>query len=120
MFTGALALITVLAAIAFLARTDKPPAPQTADVIQANAQPRLPPEEPTTPAKDDINQATVIDLMEIEGIGEVLAQRIIRERNDRGGFRSIDDAMAVPGIGIQRWRALAERFTVPPPDKNGK
>ncbi len=114
-FAGTLALLALLAAIAFLARTDKSPEPQGPDPVAKTA-----PELPPSPTKADINQATVVDLMEIEGIGEVLARRIIQERNERQGFRTIDDAMDVPGIGIQRWQALAERFTVPPSNTNGK
>ena len=119
-FAGALTLLALIAVVAFLARTNKSPEPQEPDpaakaakAARETAQPQAAPEASPQPARADINQATVVDLMQIEGIGEVLARRIIKERNDRQGFRTIDDAMDVPGIGIQRWQSLAERFTVP-------
>jgi competence ComEA-like helix-hairpin-helix protein len=46
----------------------------------------------------NFNNCTVADLARIEGIGPVLAQRIIEFRNTRGGFKSLDDLREVPGI----------------------
>ena len=47
----------------------------------------------------NINTATVEELTALPGIGEVLAGRIIQERNENGSFHSIDDILRVNGIG---------------------
>jgi len=75
---------------------------------------------PVEVSRKDINRASVADLMDVEGLGEVLARRIIRERDRRGGFESVDDALDVEGIGIERWKALRERFTVARDQQDGK
>lgn len=47
----------------------------------------------------DINTATWIDWMQLEGIGPTLAHRIEADRKLNGPFQSIDDIQRVPGIG---------------------
>jgi competence protein ComEA len=52
----------------------------------------------TIPGKININTATASQLEELPGIGEVLAQRIVTEREANGPFKSVDDLVRVPGI----------------------
>lgn len=47
----------------------------------------------------NINTATVSELMQISGIGEVLAQRIIDFRIENGSFQALEELMLVKGIG---------------------
>ena len=47
----------------------------------------------------DINRATKVELMELPGIGEKLADRIIAYRTEKGRFTSTDELMQVEGIG---------------------
>lgn len=47
----------------------------------------------------EINSATWIDWMQLEGIGPTLAHRLEADRKMNGPFRSIDDVARVPGIG---------------------
>ena len=47
----------------------------------------------------DINSATWVEWTQIEGIGEVTAQKIIADRDAKGPFRKIDDLLRVKGIG---------------------
>jgi len=47
----------------------------------------------------DPNTATIAELIRLPGIGEVLAGRIIAYREEHGPFASIDDLLAVSGIG---------------------
>jgi competence protein ComEA len=49
----------------------------------------------------EINSATWVEWMQLEGIGEVLARRIVEDRETRGPFRSIDDLDRVPGLGAK-------------------
>ncbi|MBO9627347.1 MAG: ComEA family DNA-binding protein [Microbacterium sp.] len=50
-------------------------------------------------ARIDLNAADQAVLESLPRIGPALAQRIIAWRGENGGFRSVDDLLAVPGIG---------------------
>lgn len=54
-------------------------------------------EEPEYPL--DINTATVDDLDELPKIGPVLAQRIVDYRSANGAFQFVEELMNVEGIG---------------------
>lgn len=56
--------------------------------------------------KVDVNTATVEQLIEIKGIGEVLAQRIIAYRQANGGFKSLDELDNVKGVGGKKLEKL--------------
>ena len=56
----------------------------------------------------DINEATAEQLMEIEGIGEVLAQRIVDYIAENGRLNSIDELLNVEGIGEQKLEKIRE------------
>lgn len=47
----------------------------------------------------DINSASWVEWTQIEGIGEVTAQKIIDDRKANGPFRSVKDLQRVKGIG---------------------
>jgi competence protein ComEA len=65
----------------------------------------------------NINTATVRELDALPGIGPVLARRIVDFREKRGGFRRIEELLAVPGISERVWQELKERVEVSPPDR---
>lgn len=50
--------------------------------------------------------ATAEQLDGLEGIGPGLAQKIVEQRTQRGGFSSVDDLVDVPGIGEKRLESL--------------
>lgn len=54
----------------------------------------------------DLNTATKEQLESLPGIGPVLAERIIAERNRLHGFGKPDDLLNVPGIGSKRWEKI--------------
>lgn len=59
-----------------------------------------------------LNTADQAALETLPRIGPSLAQRIIAWREDNGGFRSVDDLLAVPGIGEKLLAGLRELVTV--------
>ncbi len=56
--------------------------------------------------KININEASEADLAKLKGVGRVLAGRIVKYRESRGPFGSIDDIRKVKGVG----KALYERI----------
>ena len=60
----------------------------------------------------DLNKIEKEHLTLIPGIGPRLAQRIIRYRSKKGGFRDIDELKGVRGIGEKKLRSLERYLTV--------
>lgn len=62
--------------------------------------------------KKDLNTATAEDLMEINGIGEKLSQRIIRYRMKIGGFISDIQLQDIYGLDYEVEQRLKNKFAV--------
>lgn len=60
----------------------------------------------------NINTAGVEELMELDGIGEVIAQRIIDYRNEHGKFTSIEEIKNVSGIGDTKFEKIKDRICI--------
>lgn len=60
----------------------------------------------------NLNTATPEQLEELPGIGPVLAEAILTERDRRGGFESVLELRDVRGIGEKRFADLADLVTV--------
>ncbi|SCG74121.1 competence protein ComEA [Micromonospora siamensis] len=67
---------------------------------------------PGTGGRVNLNTATLAELDTLPGVGPVLAQRIIAERDRLGGFRSVGDLRQVEGIGDARYEQLKDLVTV--------
>ena len=63
-------------------------------------------------SKVDVNRAGVEELTSLPGIGPALAKRIVEYRQENGPFRSVDDLMAVKGIGPKLLGKIRDRVTV--------
>jgi competence protein ComEA len=57
-----------------------------------------------------LNGATQEELERLPGVGPVLAGRIIEYRQNRQGFRSLDELANVQGIGTKKLAALRNRI----------
>ena len=60
----------------------------------------------------NINTATKHILMQLPGIGEQYAERIIAYRNEHGPFKTVTDLMKVKGIGKKKMETLKPLITV--------
>ena len=58
----------------------------------------------------NVNTATEVELDAVDGIGPVLAGRIVEYRQEHGPFRKMEDLLAVDGIGEKRKKALLKHF----------
>lgn len=58
------------------------------------------------PGPVDVNRATAVELETLPGIGPVLAQRIVEERERGGPFARIEELTRVSGIGDATCAAL--------------
>jgi len=68
--------------------------------------------ENESPQKIDINRAEPWLLEVLPGIGEVLAQRILDYRSEKGPFRRIEDLLKVSGIGEATFEKIKDFITV--------
>lgn len=60
----------------------------------------------------NINTASVVELMSLDGIGETKAKAIIEYRDTNGGFKSIEDIKNVSGIGESTYENIKNNITV--------
>jgi competence protein ComEA len=60
----------------------------------------------------DLNRATADELDALPGIGPATAAAIIATREEKGGFRSVDDLLDVRGIGDAKLAELRDRVKV--------
>ena len=60
----------------------------------------------------NINVASRSQLMDLPGIGSVLAERIVDYRQQNGPFSRIEDLRNVSGIGEKRFEAIEDKVTV--------
>jgi competence protein ComEA len=62
--------------------------------------------------KVNINKATPEQLMELKGIGESYAKRIVEYREKNGPFKKIEDIMMVQGIGTKIFESIKDKITL--------
>ena len=65
----------------------------------------------------DVNQAELPELIQLPGIGEVLASRIVESRQKDGPFADLDDLRRVRGIGPKTMEHLRP-YLLPMPGKS--
>jgi len=60
----------------------------------------------------DLNTATKEALLEIRGIGEVLAESILKRRDELDGFDSVEQLLEIEGIGQKRFEGISGCLSV--------
>jgi comEA protein len=63
----------------------------------------------------NINTATSEELQQVPGIGPATAQKILQMRKSYGPFKSIDDLLAIRGLGQKRFDKMRKYLTVGKP-----
>lgn len=59
-----------------------------------------------------INRAGKEEFMALPGIGEVLAERIIRYRGEIGRFSSVEELLNVDGVGAKHLEEIRDLITI--------
>jgi competence protein ComEA len=54
----------------------------------------------------NLNTVTVSQLETLPGVGPTLAKRIVEFRDRKGGFKRIEELLAVPGVSEKKWQTL--------------
>lgn len=54
----------------------------------------------------NLNTATIRELDALPGVGPVLAKRIVEFREKKGGFKRVEELLAVPGISERKWKVI--------------
>ena len=68
------------------------------------------------PAKPvNINTATSEELQQVPGIGPATAEKILQMRKSYGAFKSVDDLLAIRGLGPKRLEKMRRYLTVGKP-----
>lgn len=65
-----------------------------------------------TEGKVNINTATMDELMTLPGIGETKAQAIIDTRDEKGGYKDIEEIKDAPGIGDSTYEQIKDLIYV--------
>ena len=69
----------------------------------------------------NLNTASASELQQVPGIGPSTAAKILQMRKSYGAFKSVNDLLAVKGIGEKRLEKMRKYLTVnkppPPPGK---
>jgi competence protein ComEA len=68
--------------------------------------------------KPNINTASQEQLTQAEGIGESLAERIVRTREEQGPFRSEEDLRRIPLVDDTRMEQIKQAVSVPDSGEN--
>ena len=75
-----------------------------ADAVLAKKKP------PTHPI--NLNSASAAELQQVPGIGPSTADKILEMRKSYGAFKSVDDLLAIKGIGPKRLEKMRKYLTV--------
>jgi competence ComEA-like helix-hairpin-helix protein len=89
------------------------PADRMPETSAAVSEPEPDITETTTTPNRDLNTATEAELQRTDGVGAVLAGRIVQYRTQIGGFRRRAELCNVPGIGETLAARIMEEFDIP-------
>lgn len=79
--------------------------------VTADGGKKKPPAKPV-----NINTATSEELQQVPGIGPATAQKILQMRKSYGPFKSVDDLLAIRGLGQKRLDKMRKYLIVGKPN----
>jgi competence ComEA-like helix-hairpin-helix protein len=79
-------------------------------LVLAAATPAATKKPPLKPV--NINAATSEELQQVPGIGPATAEKILQMRKSYGAFKSVDDLLAIKGLGRKRLEKMRKYLTV--------
>jgi len=62
--------------------------------------------------KVNINTADMDQLMQLPGVGEGTAKKIIDYRKSNGQFKTLDQLKLIPGIGEKKYKKMEDMLTI--------
>jgi len=68
----------------------------------------------------DINTATAEQLQQLPGVGETIAERIVKYREENGPFSKAEDLLNVEGIGEKKLEKIKPLIEVKVPEEKKK
>lgn len=87
-----------------------PPAVPVATLTAGGKSTKL---QPGSTVRIPVNTAAASSLMELPGVGPVMAGRILKWRQTHGAFRSLEELRHVKGIGPKRLKRIAPFVKIP-------
>jgi len=66
----------------------------------------------TAVEKININKASVEELMQLKGVGQEYAKRIVEYREQQGMFKATEDILKVKGIGPKTFGSIKDLITI--------
>ncbi|MBL9090139.1 MAG: helix-hairpin-helix domain-containing protein [Planctomycetaceae bacterium] len=60
----------------------------------------------------DLNSAGIAELVELPGVGEVIAERIVERRKKVGPFKSVDELLEIRDIGAKKLESIRPHVRV--------
>lgn len=83
-------------------------------IIETAPVAEVPAAAPQADGRIDVNRASAAELVTLKGIGPAKAQAIIKEREDNGKYKSIDDLLRVKGIGKKTLSSIKDSIVARP------
>lgn len=62
--------------------------------------------------KVDLNRAGIEELVRLPGVGKIVAERIVKYREENGAFEALEELMNVRGIGEKTYLKLEPYLTM--------
>lgn len=98
-------------------RSTRKPASSSSVSVSSEESSESEEEEPEEILPMDINEASLEDLLKVDGIGETMANRILLYRDLAGGYDQMEDILKVKDLGYSAYNQILLCFYCIPPER---